>query len=189
MNYSPSQTVILSGVKHSGKSTIGAIISQQVNLPFYDLDDCVVDLCREDRGGPEAITWEPREIYRRLGKNGFQNLEYRSLKKLKTSLSPVILALGGGTPENSESLALLKEMGVFVYLHEKPKILYDRILSRGLPPFLDNSNPWESFLTLYKRRDALYRQEAAFTLELNGASAEEGSDRLIIMLQEYEHVR
>ncbi len=165
------------------------MLSERLSLPFYDLDDRVVELCREDRGG-DVITWEPREIYRRLGKSGFQNLEYRSLKQLdQEQEKPYVLALGGGTPEHDPSRNQLKSMGILIYLHEIPDILFERIAARGLPPFLDTDNPRESFNKLFTRRDSLYRKGADIILELNGASAEDASATLIKMLQEYEHAR
>ncbi len=187
MEYRPSRPVILSGVKHSGKSTVGHILAEKLSLQFHDLDDCVVELCREDRGG-DVITWEPREIYRRLGKTGFQNLEFRCLKHLsQINQHPYVLALGGGTPEYDDSRNFLKTMGILVYLHEIPDVLFERIAARGLPPFLDTEDPKKTFNELFTRRDNLYRQEAHIILELNGASAEDAATTLIHMLQEYDY--
>lgn len=71
-----------------------------------------------------------------------------------------ILSLGGGTLENTEALRLLKsENCVLFVLDEEEDILFERIVRRGIPPFLDQENPEESFRELYvKRRQTLLAQ-------------------------------
>jgi len=189
MSYQPDRTIILSGIKHSGKSTCGKALARSWKLPFYDLDDLIVDLCREDRGGERAVTWEAREIYRRLGKKGFQELELRALEKLALRGELSVIALGGGTQENPEARRILSGMGILVYLHEEAQTLFRRIEIRGIPPFLDASAPWESFLLLYQRRDALYRESADLTVPIAGKAVSEAKRHILHALEEYQHGR
>jgi shikimate kinase len=189
MSYQPTRTIILSGIKHSGKSTCGRELAESWNLPFYDLDDLIVELCRQDRGGVRAVTWEAREIYRRLGKKAFQELELRALEKLASDRELAVIALGGGTQENPEARRILSAMGILVYLHEEAQTLFRRIEVRGIPPFLDSGAPWESFLLLYRSRDALYRGSADLTVSIAGRPLQEAKKRIVHALEEYQHGR
>jgi shikimate kinase len=189
MKYHPSRPIIVSGIKHCGKSTIGRYLAEELEIPFLDLDDIVVELCRENRGGQDAITWEPREIYRRLGKTGFQALELEALGRIRKNNEACVLALGGGTPENPETRCVLSGLGILVYLYEEAEILYSRIIARGIPPFLDEKAPRESFLELFQYRDTLYRSAADLTIELKGADVARGSAMIHKALQEYDNVR
>ncbi|WP_319415042.1 shikimate kinase [Marispirochaeta aestuarii] len=189
MNYIPSRPILVSGIKHCGKSTLGRRLAAELGLEFHDLDDLVVDLCRENRGGPDAITWEPREIYRRLGKSGFQELETGALKRLSERGGLYVLALGGGTPDNPDALPVLSGLGIMVYLYEEAEVLFSRIAARGIPPFLDEKAPWESFLELFRHRDTLYRSTADLVVELNGADVQDGAARIRKSLQEMDNVR
>jgi len=189
MNYTPSRPILVSGIKHCGKSTLGRRLASELGLAFHDLDDLVVELCRENRGGPEAIAWEPREIYRRLGKSGFQELEIRALERLRGRDENYVLALGGGTPDNPDARRVLSGLGIMVYLYEEADILFERIAARGIPPFLDEKAPLESFLELFQRRDALYRSSADLVIELHGADIREGTNMIITGLQEMDNVR
>ena len=189
MSYQPNRTIILSGIKHSGKSTYGRELAESWNLPFYDLDDLIVELCRDDRGGERAVTWETREIYRRLGKKGFQELELRALERLASEGELSVIALGGGTQENPEARRILSGMGILVYLYEEAQTLFRRIEVRGIPPFLDSDAPWESFLLLYRSRDALYRDGADLTVTIAGKPLREAKRLILHALEEYQNGR
>ncbi len=189
MNYTPSRPILVSGIKHCGKSTLGRRLAVELGIEFHDLDDLVVELCRENRGGLDAITWEPREIYRRLGKSGFQELEIGALKRLGERGGLYVLALGGGTPDNPNALPVLSGLGIMVYLYEEAEVLFSRIAARGIPPFLDERAPWESFLELFRHRDTLYRSTADLVVELNGADVQDGAARIRKSLQEMDNVR
>ena len=186
-SYRPGRSILLSGIKHSGKSTTGKLLAKTWGIPFFDLDDLMVDLCREERGGVKSVTWEPREIYRRLGRKGFQELEIRTLKAHRTVPGPYVLALGGGTQEQPEAGEILSGMGILVYLHEDANLLYRRIEARGIPPFLQSDSPRTSFLKLYAARDGLYRAGADLTVALEGRDTPQAAARIIQALEEYQH--
>lgn len=185
MNYLSSRSILLSGIKHCGKSTIGSLLAKRIGLPFLDLDDLVVEESLKGRGGHRAIRWEVREIYRRLGKGEFIRLEQQALKSVIHEGEPCVLALGGGTQEDPENRRLLSELGCLVYLSEEAEILFARISAGGMPPFLDAADPRGSFKDLYAARDRLYRQTAEITLPLEGRSPSEAAEYLEQALKEH----
>lgn len=180
-----SGTILLSGIKHCGKSTIGAILAAELNLPFYDLDHLVSEESLAGRGA-KAVRWEAREIYRRLGKQAFIKLEQKALKGLLDQKEPFVLALGGGTQEDPTNQELLSRLGCLVYLSEEAEILYTRISAGGIPPFLDAADPRGSFEALYQSRDRLYRSTADLTLPLEGRTPQEAAVYLQQTIKEHQ---
>ena len=63
--------IVLCGIKHSGKSTIGAALSRRLNLPLVDLDR-EIELAYQRQTG-QTLTF--REIYRLLGNEEFRRRE------------------------------------------------------------------------------------------------------------------
>jgi len=153
--------LILMGMKHCGKSTIGKIIAGKKNIPFIDLDDIIERVFSPDK----QIT--VREIYRKKGKAVFTSLEREALSSLSSKIQkPGVLALGGGTIENREAMRLLKGNTTKLYLEIEEPILWKRIQKGGIPSFLDQKNPEEHFHTLYIKRTRLYRLAADIIVSL-----------------------
>jgi shikimate kinase len=84
------KSIILLGMKHVGKSSIGRILAKAFGLPFYDLDHQLIKKARPGETGATA-----REIYRKEGLEGFQFWEKAAAQELAGSQKAMILALGG----------------------------------------------------------------------------------------------
>jgi len=157
------QRIILSGIKHSGKSTIGWDISSKLGLYFADLDDLIL----RDSGKYKTV----RELYRELGPEGFQKQEAESLEHfLKANKNKsFVLSLGGGTIENSMALKLISDDSVDTFfLDADSSELYKRIVKGGIPPFLEGDDPFRNFEIMYNRRSALYRDWADHIINTRG---------------------
>lgn len=175
---------VLMGMKHCGKTTLGTLLAASLGIPFLDLDDHVEAAAATAEGRRTAV----RDLYRRLGKDGFRDLERRALEKIasgiETEKTSFVLALGGGTIENSDGLAALADSGVFIYLEEEEGTLFRRILAGGLPPFLQGDDPEEAFRLLYAERTALYRARADIVVPVHGLTPEEGVGAILEKLRE-----
>ncbi len=174
--------IVLMGMKHCGKTTLGAMLARRLSREFFDLDRVVEGIEAERLGRPVTA----REIYRLRGKEAFQALEERALREILGTGSGgadgVVVALGGGTIENGAALAILREAGILVFLDEDEEVLFRRIEAGGLPPFLEGSSPRESFHDLYEKRTSLYRERADLRVDLRGLGPGEGLDRLLELL-------
>lgn len=80
-----SDTIVLIGLSGSGKSTYGKKLSEQLNLPFYDIDQLI-----EQKEGI-SIT----QIFAEKGEIYFRELEWRIFNEYVV-LENVIIATGGG---------------------------------------------------------------------------------------------
>lgn len=175
------KSTILMGIKHSGKSALGRLLAEKYGSEFTDLDD-VIRMVYTD----PAISI--REIYRRVGKEGFMDLEVEAARRIADSIGsvsqPRVVALGGGTIENRKAMQVLKPIGPLVYLQEAEEILFKRVIKKGIPPFLSESDPESGFHTLYQKRHPLYLQAADLVVLKNGTSVPQAFETLVKALQE-----
>lgn len=164
--------IILSGIKHSGKSTVGWNLSSRLGVYFADLDDLILRDAKEFQS--------VREIYRKLGKEGFMKLEKKSLAHfLKANRrKSFILSLGGGIIENTEAIQLLNGKGKVCFLDAESDDLYKRIIKGGIPPFLEGDDPLSAFNKMYKRRTELYNHWAEFVIDTRGLTPSEVTDKV-----------
>lgn len=181
MNY--SATIILLGMKHSGKTTTGKILADTLNYPFLDTDDVITTLSgkspRElwDAGGaPLMMHWETKACE-----------QIRSRYGSSSSALHCVLATGGGIADNADACAILSETGTTVYLDTAAELLFSRIeesASRDgrLPPFLQGPDPRGKFLELFSRRTTRYATIADVTIETGRLSPEEITTRIMDLL-------
>ncbi len=179
--------IIIGGLKHCGKTSLGKILSRDLRCPFFDLDDLVLEVT--------AGAWKSvRAIYRDLGREEFQRLEVEAVRDFAEWRMPklgggtAVLSLGGGTIENGEAMAWLSGRGTAVYLKADADLLFERIMNGGRPPFLSEENPKEDFMALYEKRDALYSQFADLIQEVDDAPQEINAQRLLVSLEKH-HAR
>ncbi len=167
--------IILMGIKHSGKTSLGKMTAAALNLPFFDLDDLLEEQYSKER------LFSFRELYIKLGETGFRGLETKSVQSISMK-SEGILALGGGTIENISAMKTVKKANLLVFLDIKEEILFKRIKENGFPSFLKKS-PKKLFHKLFIKRRTMYSEAADITLKLTNESTE---DILQLLIKEIE---
>ncbi|WP_353076854.1 shikimate kinase [Flavobacterium sp.] len=80
--------IILIGYMASGKTTIGKILSESLQLPFYDLDFII----------EQELKTTINEIFEQKGELFFRKKEREVLEAFLNNKDNYVLALGGGTP-------------------------------------------------------------------------------------------
>lgn len=164
------------GIKHSGKTTLGRLCAEALNLPFFDLDILI-----EEQYSKERIL-NFRELYLKLGETGFSELETRAVKSISIR-SNGILALGGGTIDNFDAMETVREADSLVFLDVKENILFKRIRKNGFPSFLEKS-PEKLFHKLFLRRRPLYKNIATMTIKITDENTEEILSILLKKIEE-----
>ena len=175
------KSIILMGMKHSGKSTLAGMLAWEMKVRSVDLDALVEEEYRSDR------LLSCRDIYKQHGADFFSELERGAAEKLAQSMREAFLiaSLGGGTIENEGALRALEHFGIFVHLVVGLDVLYRRIMKGGLPAFLSPSHPYEDFAGLYEKRSALMNQRADITVRLPEDVIENSFNRLKAKVKEY----
>lgn len=142
--------IILMGMKHTGKSTLGKLLAQRLDLPFHDTDDAITELSGKT----------PRQLFDEGGAKLMMETETAACRNLSRQ-SASIIATGGGLADNGEALEILKSNGLLVYLDTPFDLLYERILESArrdgrLPKFLQGGDPLRLFQELFTRRSEIY---------------------------------
>ena len=178
-----SQGIILLGIKHCGKSTLGRFLSKRLRCPFYDTDDVIT----------EMTGYSPRQIYHEQGAKAFMEAEAQACDYLARYLATLgenefVIATGGGICGNQQALDSLQRLGFFLFLEVPETVAAQRIIDeiewedgkmKNLPAYIQRENPGSPeevsriFSGFYKERTKLYRQLAQITCPLQGASPEE----------------
>lgn len=176
-----TESLFLLGLKHSGKTTHGRRLAGEIGFDFIDVDPVIEGCYRADRAVP------CREIYARHGKRYFMDLETQAAQRIaaQASASPLVVSLGGGTGENPEATAMLRDLGWFVYLRDSEERLFERMTRTGLPAFLSSEAPEADFHRMFVRRDELYESICDLIVEIDGLDIEEAYSRLQSVVMEH----
>jgi shikimate kinase len=160
--------LVLTGPKHSGKTSAGLALRDIAGGIFIDVDKFI----------EERERCSVRDLYRQ-GKAVFQAVEAYAVSLIiaeaKAAKTATIVAAGGGLIDNETALKALAEddSAVFVYLDVSAGTAWGRIEQAalkggGLPAFLDTENPRETHAILHQRRAAAYRKQADIVVDAEG---------------------
>ena len=134
------KNLVLLGMMGSGKSTIGYLLSKNLNLEFYDIDTII-----EKQEGRKIA-----EIFSTEGENFFRKLEEKvSIKILK--LKNKVISLGGGAFLNENIRKEVLSNNVSFWLNWKDNTLINRIKRNNKRPIINNSNKNEIKKLISKR--------------------------------------
>lgn len=136
----------------AGKSTVGRMLADRMDLPFYDLDKCIEQ--QEGQSIPE--------IFEAEGEKGFRRREQQALLDVIREKKGVV-ALGGGTLQNQHLLDHLKVNGLLVYVSVPLDTILDRIGGdTGRPLLVDEKGAPKPHSVLGHELQELYEQRKPY---------------------------
>lgn len=146
---SDRKSILIVGLKHCGKSSIGRELAKQLSIDFYDMDDVLESIYKKENGNSLSA----REIYK-IGRGVFWEYETKAVRYLliKAKEKTILVAGGGGICDNSIAIELLANMFNLIYIEEEVDVLYNRIIKNGIPAFLPKKNTYEAFRKIYTTR-------------------------------------
>lgn len=168
--------IVLLGYMASGKSTIGKLLSKQINVPFLDLDAYIAQ--KEKYSIPDIFA-QKGEIY-------FRKKEHDYLKEVLENEQDIILSLGGGTPCYANNMELIQQHQAFsIYLKASIQTLTERLLkfkgSRPLIAFLNDDQVPEFIAKhLFERR--FFYEQANNTLVIDGKEEAEIVNEIVTLV-------
>jgi shikimate kinase len=164
----PRHNLVLIGFMGSGKSSIGRLVAQKLGFQFVDTDALVVE-----RSGSEIAA-----IFARDGEEHFRELETAALESL-VPRNRCVMATGGGIILQEKNRALLRELGLVVWLTASEDVIFDRVSRNSKRPLLQTANPRETVAKLFAARRAFYEEAAQFTLDTSTLSHAEAAEAVI----------
>ena len=110
--------IILVGYMASGKSTIGKLLSESLNVVFYDLDHLIEN----------NLNLKINEIFEQKGELFFRKKEREILMEFLNTTENYVLALGGGTPCYYDNFELYESESIHsIYLKASVNTLLERL--------------------------------------------------------------
>lgn len=157
------KNLVLIGMPGSGKTSIGRLLAQKLNMKFVDMDECIQDM--ENKGIPEMF--EISEDY-------FRNAESRCAKILGSERS-LVIAAGGGLVKRQENIDYLKGSSLFIFINRPPeKILED--INIATRPLLKEGK--DRIYSLYDERLHLYKKYCTIEI-LNNKTLDDAVNSII----------
>lgn len=185
-----NSALILVGIKHCGKSSVGKILSEKLSVPFYDTDSVICKMTGKT----------PREIFVESGEDSFKKAEQNACKKIVSELEQkksAVIATGGGICNNKIALDELKKIGQFLFLFVNEETAFFRISKEisveegkllNLPAFIAKKNPQNMedvraiFHEFYEERTKLYQNIADIHVAVWNSSVQQNADRILALI-------
>ena len=147
--------LILTGLRGTGKSTIGRRLARELRRPFFDTDQLI-----------EQQIGEPISQYvGRLGWDAFRDLEHQVICQVARQPAAVISS-GGGALTFARNVEVLKPSSIIILLAADPARLAKRLeRSYARPPLTNAPNLETEMCTLWRQREPLYREVCDVVLE------------------------
>ncbi|PPK96021.1 shikimate kinase [Kineococcus xinjiangensis] len=155
--------IVLVGFMGAGKTTVGQLLAERLQLPFTDTDA----VCEQRAGRPVG------DVFATEGEEAFRDLEQRAVADVLAGPEAVV-ALGGGAcgrPATREVLAAHTVVHLRVGFEE----VLRRIGGDPLRPLLHRPGLRE----LHAGRAAVYESVASLTVDVDGRSPEEVADEVL----------
>lgn len=158
--------LILTGMRGTGKTSIGRRLALALRRPFFDTDQ----LIEQEIG--ESIS----DYVERRGWEAFREVEHQVIAQLAQQRDAVI-STGGGALTYDRNRDILKPSGIVILLAADPVRLARRLQrSYDRPPLtLENSLEAE-MCALWRQREPIYRQVCDVILPVDAESAAEEDD-------------
>ena len=162
------KNIVLCGFMGSGKTTLGRLLADALNMRFVDMDEWI-----EQQHGLSVP-----ELFKQYGEDDFREREHEAILSL-SGQGGTVISTGGGALTFSRNVQPLREKGTIVFLNPGFNACYGRICDSDRP--LVRANTCAQLQSLYETRAAAYRAASEIELTLD-APPEECAARLCRML-------
>jgi len=152
------ELVALVGLRGAGKSTLGAKLAAELDLPFVELDREV-----EIEAGARL-----GEVFAMYGQDAYRRFERRALERVLDEHERAVIATGGSLVTDKANYELLLQRCRCVWLSAAPEEHMQRVIAQGdMRPFKGRSAALDEIRTLLADRDRLYSRAHA-TVDTSG---------------------
>lgn len=138
--------IILVGMPGSGKSSIGEILSEKLNLKFIDTDKVI------EKDTQLSI----QDIFKKYGETFFREKEREWILK-NYNIKKTVIATGGGMAAYFNNIEILKKIGITVFIDVDLKVIKKRLENDTNRPLIKgNGNKNNVISDLYNSRKSYY---------------------------------
>jgi XRE family aerobic/anaerobic benzoate catabolism transcriptional regulator len=163
----------LVGMKGAGKTTLGQMLSEKLNVHFIELDEEIV------RTAEMSLS----EVFAFGGEQFYHELESRALDGVLEQPNPCIIATGGSIVLHHENWQRLREYTTTVWLQTSPQNHLQRVLDQGdLRPIEGRINALMELRQILEQRSPFYSQ-ARNTIDTDKNNINQTLEELVILYE------
>ena len=164
--------LILIGYRGTGKSAVGKILAERLQMPLVNLDDRII---------AKAGMRIP-EIVEKFGWDRFRDLESQVVVAVAKEDNHV-LDCGGGVILREKNTALLKQAGPVFWLTASIPAIVSRIQTDTERPSLTGKSFTEEVADVLREREPKYRAAADHRVDTEGKSVEQVAEEIIRLFE------
>jgi XRE family transcriptional regulator, aerobic/anaerobic benzoate catabolism transcriptional regulator len=141
--------IALIGLRGAGKSTLGAQLARDLDIPFVEMDREI----EAESGLPLA------ELFSLYGQAGYRRFEGRCLERIIRDHPRAVLSVGGGIVSEAGNYDLLLANCLTVWLKASPAEHMQRVIAQGdMRPMAQSHEAMEELKRILAAREPLYRK-------------------------------
>jgi XRE family aerobic/anaerobic benzoate catabolism transcriptional regulator len=165
--------IALVGLRGAGKSTLGARLGIERNIPFIELDREI----EKDTGMPLA------EIFSLYGQPGYRAIEKRTLERVLREFDRAVISVAGGIVLEKETYDYLLSHCYTIWLKAQPEEHMSRVIAQGdFRAMAGSDRAMEDLRRILEARDPLY-QKADMHVDTSRSSADQSFAKLKAALE------
>lgn len=166
--------ICLIGLRGAGKSTLGALLGEALNLPFVELNAAI----EEQSGMPVS------EVIALYGQEGYRKLESQAVSRIIATHDAMILAVAGGIVAEPDTFNTLLGHFHTIWLRTSPDEHMQRVRAQGDErPMAGNPEAMEQLKSILTSREALYARAQA-QHDTSGQSTETSLAQILRLIEE-----
>jgi XRE family aerobic/anaerobic benzoate catabolism transcriptional regulator len=173
---SPSEDrrrVALMGLRGGGKSTLGRLLAERLDVPFIELDREI-----ERRSGANLS-----EIFDMFGQETFRRAEREALDEVLRRHPHFVIATSGSIVTEPGTLELLLASCFTVWVRAEPEEHMKRVMAQGdMRPMAHNARAMEDLVSILKSREPLYAKAEA-VLSTTGKTPQQNLTELLRLIE------
>lgn len=163
--------IALIGLRGAGKSTLGKMLAQALDIPF-------VELSREIEAFAGCTVGEIQALY---GVNAYRRYERRALEETVQIYPEAVIATPGGIVSEPSTLSLLLTHCTTIWLKASAEDHMQRVMAQGdMRPMADSQEAMDDLRNILKGRSPFYAK-ANMTLDTSAQDLQATFDKLISM--------
>ncbi len=164
--------IFLTGFMGAGKTSVGIVLSEKLQMDFRDLDSEV----------EKAEGCSIRDIFEKDGENFFRLRETEALEFLCAKSSPTVVSTGGGAVLSAHNREMMNASGEVFYLKAEIPTLWKRVKGKKHRPLLDAPDAYLRLKELFEQRENIY-DKAPHVVFTDNISIFEVAERIINTLE------
>jgi XRE family aerobic/anaerobic benzoate catabolism transcriptional regulator len=164
--------VALIGLRGGGKSTLGRLLAERLEVPFIELDREI------ERLSGATLS----EIFDMFGQETFRRAEREALDEVLRQHPQFVIATSGSIVTEPGTLELLLASCFTVWVRAEPQEHMKRVMAQGdMRPMAGSARAMEDLISILKSREPLYAKAEA-ALATTGKTPEQNLSELLRLI-------